>query len=111
MFAENDEEEIHWAESVLQPAATALFQQPEGLEGLEGEGELTFLVAPEGEASEALREATGLGAALPLLVAVDLPHSRRCDMALGQPLDAPAASQFVEAFRAGTLPSVTLEDQ
>lgn len=117
LIPDGEETEIQFAESVLAPAADAYykrhsinFNSPQDSLSLEEDSHLHFLIGLDSDASDVLRDLTGLEDVVPLLVAIDIPNRRFAVMEYGVEIALETVGDFVERFQRGELDFQRLAD-
>ncbi|KAK9876013.1 hypothetical protein WA026_011130 [Henosepilachna vigintioctopunctata] len=120
LFVDGEETELHFAESILTPAADAYYKkhninfnsfQEDFLLSVENENYLQFLVGLDSETSDILRDLIGLDDVVPLLVGVDIPNRRFAVMEYGIELNVDSCSDFVDKFQNGNVEFVGIKGQ
>ncbi|KAL3270829.1 hypothetical protein HHI36_021348 [Cryptolaemus montrouzieri] len=120
LFVDGEETELHFAESVLAPAADAYYKKhninfnaihEDFLLNVENENYLQFLVGLDSETSDILRDLIGLDDVVPLLVGIDIPNRRFAVMEYGIELSIDTCSNFVEKFQNGDVEFIDINER
>ncbi|XP_044764176.1 nucleoredoxin-like [Coccinella septempunctata] len=120
LFVDGEETELHFAESILAPAADAYYKkhninfnalQEDLLLSVENENYLQFLVGMDSETSDIVRDLVGLDDVVPLLVGIDIPNRRFAVMEYGVELTVDSCSDFVDKFQDGNVKFIDINER
>ncbi|XP_045466964.1 nucleoredoxin-like [Harmonia axyridis] len=112
LFVDGEETELHFAESVLTPAADGYYKKhninftalhEDFLLCVKNENYLQFLIGLDSETSDIVRDLVGLDDVVPLLVGIDIPNRRFAVMEYGVELTVDSCTDFVEKFKTGNV--------
>lgn len=120
LSTDGEETEVHFAESILTPAAEAYYKkhninfnalQEDYLLSVENENYLQFLVGMYSETSDIVRDMVGLDDVVPLLVGIDIPNRRFAVMEYGVELTEESCSDFVDKFQNGNVTFIDINER
>ncbi|XP_022905705.1 nucleoredoxin-like [Onthophagus taurus] len=107
LFVDSEETEVQFAETVLNPIAESYFKRNNiNLntvydEFFQDDNFLQFLIAPDCDATDLLRDLIDLDEVVPLLIALDLPARKYAPMEYGVELTIDSITEFIERFQSG----------